>query len=58
MEEPRKRLRNDVRLGIQYELGGDTRARTPHARSRLVTANGPLGVFTPAAQSRPVLLNS
>ena len=44
-------------LGIRYDLGEGHAARTPHADLDLVTADGPLRVFTLLHYARPVLLN-
>jgi 3-(3-hydroxy-phenyl)propionate hydroxylase len=62
MDEPRKRLVAEVSgLGVHYDLGaGDKRhpllgRRVPDLD--LVTANGPLRLFTLLHDARPVLLN-
>jgi 2-polyprenyl-6-methoxyphenol hydroxylase-like FAD-dependent oxidoreductase len=59
MDEPRKRLAAEMSgLGIHYELGDEhplIGRRMPDLD--LVTANGPLRVYTLLHEARPVLLN-
>jgi 2-polyprenyl-6-methoxyphenol hydroxylase-like FAD-dependent oxidoreductase len=59
MDEPRKRLAAEMSgLGIHYDLGDGHKLlgrRMPDLE--LVTANGPLRVFTLLHDARPVLLN-
>jgi 3-(3-hydroxy-phenyl)propionate hydroxylase len=68
MDEPRKRLAAEMSgLGVHYDLGGNTGTgdldkRHPLLGRRmpdldLITANGPLRVFTLLHAARPVLLN-
>ncbi|WP_374207640.1 FAD-dependent monooxygenase [Bradyrhizobium sp. 190] len=59
MDEPRKRLAADMSgLGIHYEIGdGHPLLGRRMPDLDLVTANGPLRVFTLLHDARPVLLN-
>jgi hypothetical protein len=54
MDESRKRFAAMISgLHIHYDLGEAPAARPPHARSRPVTADGPLRVFTLLHQAQP-----
>jgi 3-(3-hydroxy-phenyl)propionate hydroxylase len=58
IDEPRKRLAGMISgLDIHDDPGRGTAARASDARLDLVTANGPLRVFTLLHEARPVLLN-